>query len=39
MRDATEKLVGDAVADALLSRGGAEGTLTTDTVNDRLVVG
>ena len=39
MRDATEKLVGDAVADALLLRGGAEGTLTADTVNDRLVVG
>jgi ATP-dependent Clp protease ATP-binding subunit ClpA len=39
MRDATEKLVGDAVADAMLSRGGAEGCLTADTVNDRLVVG
>jgi ATP-dependent Clp protease ATP-binding subunit ClpA len=38
MRDATEKLVGDAVADALLLLGSANGTLTADAVNDRLVV-
>ena len=38
MRDATEKLVGDAVAGALLLNGRAEGCLMADTVNDRLKI-
>jgi ATP-dependent Clp protease ATP-binding subunit ClpB len=36
MRDATEKLVGDAVAGALLASGRAEGCLMADHANDRL---
>jgi ATP-dependent Clp protease ATP-binding subunit ClpA len=36
MRDATEKLVGDAVAEALLQNGRAEGRLMADNVSDRL---
>jgi ATP-dependent Clp protease ATP-binding subunit ClpB len=38
MRDATEKLVGDAVADALLFTGRANGSLMADTDNDRLKI-
>jgi len=38
MRDATEKLVGDAVAEALLLEGSAIGRLAADLPNDRLVV-
>jgi ATP-dependent Clp protease ATP-binding subunit ClpA len=38
MRDAAEKLVGDAVAETLLAKGYADGCLMADTVNDRLVV-
>jgi ATP-dependent Clp protease ATP-binding subunit ClpA len=38
MRDATEKLVGDAVAEALLLNGRADGSLMADTVNDRLKI-
>ena len=38
MRDAAEKLVGDAVADALLLKGQACGRLVTDVANDRLTV-
>lgn len=38
MRDATEKLVGDAVAETLLTKGRADGCLMADTVNDRLAV-
>jgi ATP-dependent Clp protease ATP-binding subunit ClpA len=38
MRDATEKLVGDAVAEALLLEGRAIGRLAADLPNDRLVV-
>ena len=38
MRDATEKLVGDAVAGALLANGSAEGCLMADTANDRLKI-
>jgi len=36
MRDAAEKLVGDAVAEALLLDGRANGCLMADTANDRL---
>ena len=39
MRDATEKLVGDAVAGALLQNGRAEGQLMADTANDCLKIG
>ena len=39
MRDATEKLVGDAVASALLANGRAEGCLMADSTNDRLKIG
>ena len=39
MRDAVEKLVGDAVAEALLIRGDANGFLRVDITGDRLVVG
>jgi hypothetical protein len=38
MRDATEKLVGDAVAEALLLNGKAMGCLAADVSNDRLAV-
>ena len=38
MRDATEKLVGDAVAVTLLLNGCAEGCLMADTANDRLKI-
>ena len=38
MRDATEKLVGDAVASALLANGRAEGCLMADTANDCLKI-
>ncbi len=38
MRDAVEKLVGDAVAEALLLTGRAIGRLAADLPNDRLVV-
>ncbi len=38
MRDATEKLVGDAVAGALLENGRAEGCLMADSINDRLKI-
>jgi ATP-dependent Clp protease ATP-binding subunit ClpA len=38
MRDATEKLVGDAVAGALLLNGRAEGCLMADAANDRLKI-
>jgi len=38
MRDATEKLVGDAVAGALLANGRAEGCLMADTANDCLKI-
>jgi ATP-dependent Clp protease ATP-binding subunit ClpA len=38
MRDATEKLVGDAVAEALLLNGCADGCLMADTANDRLKI-
>jgi ATP-dependent Clp protease ATP-binding subunit ClpB len=38
MRDATEKLVGDAVAGALLQNGSATGCLMADTVNDCLKI-
>src|SRR6266516_1099982 len=38
MRDATEKLVGDAVAEALLLKGRAIGRLAADLPNDRLIV-
>ena len=38
MRDATEKLVGDAVAGALLQNGSAEGRLMADTANDCLKI-
>jgi len=36
MRDAAEKLVGDAVAEALLKIGSASGRLMADSTNDRL---
>jgi ATP-dependent Clp protease ATP-binding subunit ClpB len=39
MRDATEKLVGDAVAVALLQNGSATGCLMADTANDCLMIG
>ncbi len=38
MRDAAEKLVGDAVAEALLKIGRATGRLMADSASDRLVV-
>ena len=38
MRDAAEKLVGDAVAVALLLTGSADGCLTADPANDRLKI-
>ena len=38
MRDAAEKLVGDAVAEALLRIGRATGRLMADSTNDRLAV-
>ncbi|MGD0349083.1 MAG: AAA family ATPase [Verrucomicrobiota bacterium] len=38
MRDATEKLVGDAIAEALLLKGHADGCLTADSANDRIKV-
>ena len=38
MRDATEKLVGDAVSGALLANGRAEGCLMADNANDRLKI-
>ena len=38
MRDATEKLVGDAIAESLLLKGCADGCLTADSANDRLKV-
>ena len=38
MRDATEKLVGDAVAECLLQTGAATGCLTADPANDRLKI-
>ncbi len=38
MRDAAEKLVGDAVAGALLLEGRANGCLMADTANDRLKI-
>ena len=38
MRDAAEKLVGDAVAGALLANGRAEGCLMADTANDCLKI-
>jgi ATP-dependent Clp protease ATP-binding subunit ClpB len=38
MRDATEKLVGDAVAGALLQNGRAEGRLMADAANDCLKI-
>ena len=38
MRDATEKLVGDAVAGALLANGRAEGCLMADNANDCLKI-
>ena len=38
MRDATEKLVGDAVAGALLANGHAEGCLMADNANDCLKI-
>ena len=38
MRDAAEKLVGDAVALALLLNGSADGCLTADPANDRLKI-
>jgi ATP-dependent Clp protease ATP-binding subunit ClpB len=38
MRDATEKLVGDAVAKALLENGCAEGCLMADSANDCLKI-
>jgi ATP-dependent Clp protease ATP-binding subunit ClpB len=38
MRDATEKLVGDAVAGALLANGRAEGCLMADSANDCLKI-
>jgi ATP-dependent Clp protease ATP-binding subunit ClpB len=38
MRDATEKLVGDAVAGALLANGRAEGCLIADSANDCLKI-
>jgi ATP-dependent Clp protease ATP-binding subunit ClpB len=38
MRDATEKLVGDAVAGALLQNGRAEGRLMADTASDCLKI-
>lgn len=38
MRDATEKLIGDAVAEALLLTGQADGCLAADAANDRLTV-
>lgn len=39
MRDATEKLVGDAVAEALLLNGRADGCLMADAANDHLKIG
>jgi len=38
MRDATEKLVGDAIAESLLLKGCANGCLIADSANDRLKV-
>ena len=38
MRDATEKLVGDAVAEALLQNGSATGCLMADSANDCLKI-
>lgn len=38
MRDAVEKLVGDAVAECLLNAGGADGTIAVDETRDTLVV-
>ena len=38
MRDATEKLVGDAVAGALLENGCADGCIIADPANDRLKI-
>jgi ATP-dependent Clp protease ATP-binding subunit ClpA len=38
MRDAAEKLVGDAVAVALLLNGSADGCLTADSANDQLKI-
>ena len=38
MRDAVEKLVGDAVAGALLLKGCADGCLMADPGNDRLKI-
>ena len=38
MRDATEKLVGDAVAESVLQTGVATGRLTADPTNDRLKI-
>jgi hypothetical protein len=38
MRDAAEKLVGDAVAVALLLNGSADGCLMADPANDRLKI-
>lgn len=38
MRDATEKLVGDAVTEALLKNGQATGCLIADSASDRLVI-
>jgi ATP-dependent Clp protease ATP-binding subunit ClpB len=38
MRDATEKFVGDAVAEALLVHGCANGSLMADTINDCLKI-
>jgi len=39
MRDAVEKLVGDAVAECLLAGRAAGGLLAVDEPGDRLVVG
>ena len=38
MRDAVEKLVGDAVAEVLLANGRADGRLTVEAAKDRLGV-
>ena len=38
MRDATEKLVGDAVAESLLQNGSATGYLMADPASDRLKI-
>ena len=38
MRDATEKLVGDAVAESLLKTGSAAGRLRADATNDCLKI-